>query len=69
MKKVYKVIVTKTVFVEAEDEDEAKDLALYDDYIMCDECIDSVRLFRYMWNGMMQGKSIEEYTAQMRLRV
>ncbi|MFR9027643.1 MAG: DNA methyltransferase, partial [Clostridium sp.] len=21
---------------------------------------DSVRLFRYMWNGMMQGKSIEE---------
>ena len=23
-------------------------------------CHDSVRLFRYMWNGMMQGKSIEE---------
>ncbi len=23
-------------------------------------CHDSVRLFRYMWNGMMQGKSMEE---------
>lgn len=23
-------------------------------------CHDSVRLFRYMWNGMMQGKSVEE---------
>ena len=28
-------------------------------------CHDSVRLFRYMWNGMMQGKSITEgYIAQ-----
>ena len=25
---------------------------------------DSVRLFRYMWNGMFQGKSIEEGTIQ-----
>lgn len=23
-------------------------------------CHESVRLFRYMWNGMMQGKSVEE---------
>lgn len=28
--------------------------------IAATNCHDSVRLFRYMWNGMMQGKSIEE---------
>lgn len=40
--KIYKVIVVKTIFVEAEDEDEAKDLALDDEYIMCDECVESI---------------------------
>lgn len=28
--------------------------------IAATNCHDSVRLFRYMWNGMMQGKSIDE---------
>ena len=28
--------------------------------IAATNCHDSVRLFRYMWNGMMQGKSIQE---------
>lgn len=28
--------------------------------IAATNCHDSVRLFRYMWNGMMQGKSITE---------
>lgn len=42
--KVYKVVITKTVFVEAEDKDEATDLALDGDCIMCDECIDSVKI-------------------------
>lgn len=28
--------------------------------IAATNCHDSVRLFRYMWNGMMQGKSIKE---------
>lgn len=28
--------------------------------IAATNCHDSVRLFRYMWNGMMQGKSIED---------
>lgn len=40
--KMYKVIVVKTAFVEAEDEDDAKDLALDDECIMCDECVESV---------------------------
>ena len=28
--------------------------------IAATDCHDSVRLFRYMWNGMMQGKSVSE---------
>lgn len=42
--KIYKVVVIKTVFVEAEDEDEAKDLALDGEYIMLDESIESVEV-------------------------
>lgn len=31
-----------------------------DGEIAATDCHDSVRLFRYMWNGMMQGKSVAE---------
>ena len=32
--------------------------------IAATNCFESVRLFRYMWNGMFQGKSIAEGTVQ-----
>lgn len=32
--------------------------------IAATNCHDSVRLFRYMWNGMMQGKSIDDGATQ-----
>lgn len=40
--KVYKVIMTKTVFVEAESKEEAKELAFDEDFMMVDEKIESV---------------------------
>ena len=41
--------------------DKCNDASSYSDAeIAAISCIDSTRLFRYMWNGMMQGKSIKE---------
>lgn len=40
--RIYKVTITKTVFVRANNKDEAKESALDDDYIMIDECITDV---------------------------
>lgn len=40
--KVYKVIMTKTVFVEAECKEEAKELAFDEEFMMIDEKIDSI---------------------------
>lgn len=42
--KVYEVKIVKTCFIEAETKDEARELALDDAYIMCDERIDSVKV-------------------------
>ncbi len=37
-----------------------RDFVFSDCEIAATDLFDSVRLFRYMWNGMMQGKSIHE---------
>ena len=37
--KIYKVVMTTTAFVRAENKEEAKELALDDDTIMTDKCV------------------------------
>lgn len=39
---IYKVVMEKVVFVDAEDVEEAKDFALTEDFIVCDETIKKV---------------------------